>query len=184
MKKILGLLVVALTSSLLSCGSGEEANLEVTVPTSPLPLIPANATSCLSRKSAVGESPAQDISPSYFRIPTLKFTRKNTTKTLIISLVRITIRIPTTGATVRCEIGGDALAALATSWWATSNRETSVPVGTSTFSTDCPLYCGGVDTTRTFVASGPLEIFGLERDESTLEESPVKVQSMVSIQSF
>jgi hypothetical protein len=180
MKKSFLILVLMFSLSLLSCGGGEEASIELIVPTSPLALIPAKATSCLGRLS----SSTGDISASYFKVPTFKITRKTSTKTLIVSLIRITIQIPITGKTLTCQFGGDELAALSTTWWASASREAVIPAGTSTYSTDCPIVCGGVDTSKSFVASGPIEVFGLERDETTLDETPVKVQGTVSIQSY
>ena len=182
MIKALGAVVIVFSFFSLSCSGGGSANLEVKVSTSPLPLIPAAASSCLSRKSGGTDAAPQDISASYFRVPTISFNRVDTTKTLIISLIRI--RIKGVGVNINCEAGGDNLAALSSAWWATSTRDATIPVGTATYSTDCALYCGGVNTERSFTATGTLEIFGLDRDETTLEETPVRVSTQISVQSF
>lgn len=183
MKKFSWLLILLFSWQLMSCAN-EESNVEVAIATSPLPLIPATAISCLATKNAGGDVATADIAPSYFKVPKLTFNRKDSAKILVIAFVRIKIQIPGAAAPVSCEVGGDGLAALSQTWWANGAKEASIPAGTSTYSTDCPLYCGGILAETPYTASGTLEVFGLERDATTLEESPVKVQTAITIQSF
>ncbi len=183
MKVVLYSLLLIVPLSLLSC-SQEESNVSVVASSSPLPLIPATAISCLAAKNAGGDVATADIAPSYFKVPKLTFNRKETSKVLVLALVRIKIQIPGGQAPVSCEVGGDALAALSDVWWNSGNKEAAVPEGADTFSTDCSLYCGGVNSEQPYTASGTMEIFGLERNSATLEESPVKIQTTITIQSY
>lgn len=176
-------LILLVSMQLMSCAN-EESNVEVVISNSPLPLIPATAISCLATKNAGGDVASSDIAPSYFKVPKLTFNRKNTSKVLVIAFVRITIQIPGATSPVSCEVGGDGLASLSSTWWASPGKEAAISEGTSSFSTDCPLYCGGVLAERQYTASGTLEIFGLERDSATLDETPVKVQTSITVQSY
>lgn len=181
MKKILYVLIASLF--LASCAS-EDQNVEVTISSSSLPLIPATAISCLAVQNAGGDAPTADISPSYFKIPTITFSRKDASKILIIAFIRINVPIPGSATPVSCEVGGDALAALKSTWFASSTKEAAIAAGTATDATDCPLYCGGIAATTQFTSSGTMEVFGLERDAVTLEETPVRIQTTVTIQNF
>lgn len=180
MRKLLHLLfILVLSSSLLSCSS-EEQNVEVRISSSAFLLIPASTVSCMAHKNAGSEGPIADITPSYFKIPTITFNRRNASKELVISFIRI--KIPT--ANINCEYGGDQLAALEDTWWNNSGREASIPANTTSFSTGCALICGGISADSTFTASGTMEVFGLERDTTTLDETPVKVEAVVTVQSL
>lgn len=183
MKVVLYSLLLILPLSLLSC-SKEESNVSVVLSTSPLPLIPATAISCLAAKNAVGDVATADIAPSYFKVPKLTFNRKDTSKVLVLALVRIKIQIPGASIPISCEVGGDSLAALSSVWWSSGSKEAAIPEGTDTFSTDCSLYCGGVNAEQPYTATGTVEIFGLERDSATLDEAPVKIQTTLTIQSY
>lgn len=178
------LLILLFSWHLTSCGSEESSNVEMIISGSTRPLIPAPTSSCLARKNAGAEPPAQDITESYFTVPTVTFKRKDTSKLLYIALLRITIRIPGESSPVTCEVGGDGLAALSSTWWASSTKEPLVDPGVASFVTDCSLYCGGIKADRSYVATGIVEAFGLERDVTSLEETPVKLQTELTIQSF
>lgn len=164
-----------------SCGTEEDkasSNVTVVVSTSAFPLIPAPAYSAVAeRKSAT----SPDISASYFRIPKITFNRADTSKSLIIAFLRIKIQIPS--GLYTCEVGGDNLSALAEQWW-TGGREATISAGVDSFSTSRALYCGGISADVAYSASGSMEIFGLERDDTTLEETPVRTSVTISIQSF
>lgn len=184
------LLILVSAGVVVSC-SGEESNVEISLQSSPLPLIPAEAKSCLAIKNQTSDSPAaSDISPYYFKVPKITFTRKEVDKALIISLIRIKINIPGSSSGVDCTVGGDNLAALAQYWWDADasvgkpKQEAFIPPGQATFQTDCALYCGGIAVSNSFVATGTVEIFGLERNVSTDEEVPVITSSSISVQSF
>lgn len=184
---------VVLALGLGSCAP-EEINTEFSVTQNPLPLIPAKAVSCYSAKIAAASSsvPSQDIEADYFRIPIFKFWRANNSKALIINNIRITYTIPSaggqSGGVLKCEISGDELRALKASWWS-GGPEATIPKGegsqASPFETDCAALCGGINTTMTnFTTSGTVEVFGLERDVESGDETPVKLQSFITIQSF
>lgn len=182
MSKIAWALIVICSLHLVAC-SNEEANVDVVISSSALPLIPAPAVSCLAVKNAGGDVATSDIAMSYFKVPKITFIRKNTTKTLVIAFLKIKIMGPK-GLEISCESGGDGLAALSLTWWNNTGREASVPVGQASFETDCALYCGGIKTDSTFTTTGVMEVYGLERDPTTLDEVPVKIQSPITIQSF
>ncbi|WP_157684676.1 hypothetical protein [Bdellovibrio bacteriovorus] len=193
MKKLI-LMSSLMTAALLlgSCGQQEEVNTEFSVTTSPLPLIPAKAISCYSKLiTGIGQTPTQDVEADYFRIPTFKFWRANNSNDLVISLIRITYNLPgsTPGESAqasKCEISGDSLRALNTTWWK-NYTEAIVPGGSgspdSPFQTDCAAYCGGVKASGQFTTTGTVEIFGLERAPNG-DETPVKLQGYVTIQAF
>ncbi|MBV2169477.1 MAG: hypothetical protein KUL82_12295 [Bdellovibrio sp.] len=182
MRKLMPVLLLVCLATLGGC-SQEEGNVEVVVSSSAFPLIPATAASCLADKNAGADTPTADISPDYFRIPTITFNRKDTSKTLVIAFIRISIQIPGSSQAVSCEVGGDGLAALRDSWFSGTTKEALVPAGTASFSTDCALYCGGVKAPSGMTASGSLEVFGLERATNG-DETPVKASTVVTIQSF
>lgn len=183
MRSVLYSVLFMMQLALLACSS-EEANVSVAISQAPLPLIPASAISCVATKNSGGDVATPDIAPSYFKVPKVTLSRKDTSKALIVALIRIKIQIPGGQTPVLCEVGGDSLAALSSVWWANGNKEALIPEGTDSFSTDCSLYCGGVNSERPYTATGTFEIFGLERDSVSLEETPVKVQTAVTIQSY
>lgn len=178
------LLLLALFTITAGCAQ-EDSNVEVSISSSSLPLIPATAISCAAIKNASGDVPTADISASYFKVPKITFTRKNTDKQLVIAFIRINIPIPG-GTAVSCEYGGDNLAALKSEWWSNPGKEALIDVGdvNKTVSTDCALYCGGINSDNPYVASGTMEVFGLERNPSNQEETPVRIQTAITIQSF
>lgn len=181
MKKLFCILAAALL--LASCAE-EDQNVEVTISSGALPLIPATAISCLAIQNAAGEAPTADISPSYFKVPTITFSRKNASKILVIAFLRITITVPGSSSPVSCEVGGDGLAALRSTWYGNASKEALIAAGTTSESTDCPLYCGGITATTPYTATGTMEVFGLERDPTSLEETPVKIQTPITIQNY
>lgn len=170
----------------------EAPNNQVQVTSSPLPLIPSSAVSCYSAKiTAANKTPHQDIAPDYFRIPTFKFIRKDSSKDLIISMIRITWMLRDAdgnpGPVGKCIIGGDQLRALSDQWWdngpeALIPRNQSGP--SSPFQTDCAAYCGGLaPETGNFSTTADVDVFGLERDQMG-NETPVKMNTSVIIQAF
>lgn len=183
MKKRLYAAMFVLLPYLGSC-SQEAGNVEVVVSSSVFPLIPAPAVSCMSEKNAGSDIPSADVAPSYFRIPKITFNRKDTTKDLIIAFIRVSIPVPGSD-TVTCELGGDGLAALTSTWYATTSKDALIPAGDQyqSFSTDCAMKCGGIEVGPGVTATGTMEVFGLERD-SNGDELPVRASTSVSIQSF
>lgn len=179
-------LIFILSAHLLACSGGEDANVSVVVGSSPYALIPAKATSCVASKNADATTPADpDIEPSYFKIPTITFNRKDATNIFMVAVIRVKINVPGSEAPISCEAGGDDLAALSSTWWGSSTKETIIAAGATSFPTDCALYCGGVKVGDTpFTATGTLEVFGYERNPTSLEEVPVKIQTSISIQNY
>ncbi|WP_413569561.1 hypothetical protein ACLWBD_03755 [Bdellovibrio sp. HCB117] len=182
MKKIMYVLLLLMSANLVAC-SQEDSNVEVSITSSPLPLIPATAVSCLAQENAGDDVATADISASYFKIPTITFNRKDTSKTLIVAFIRVSIQIPGSATPVTCEYGGDQLAALRGNWFDSLTKEAAIPVGEASYATTCPMYCGGINATNQFVATGTMEVFGLERDTNQ-DETPVKVQTSITIQSY
>lgn len=171
---------------LISCAS-DDANVSVAISSSPFLLIPTPALSCLATRNAAssGSVPTNDIMESYFKVPIITFRRKNTTNILVIAKIKITVNIPGSPTPMTCQAGGDSLAALSNTWWNNPGREASVDVGTETFQTDCALSCGGIAAGDTpYTASGIMEVSGLERNTTSLEEVPVKIQTAISIQNY
>ncbi len=177
--KILVLSLLAIMT-LSSCAK-EDSNITVTTISSPRPLIPGNATSCLADKSS--DSPSRDIEPDYFTLPSLTFTRKDTSKNFRVTFIRITIPLGTEN--YECVFGGDELAALNTSWWTTPTKDAVIPAGGApSFSTDCAIRCGGIKRQAAgFSASGVLEVMGAEYTD-TVNETPVRISTVISIQGF
>lgn len=174
---ILSLLAIM---TLSSCAK-DESNVTVTTLSSPRPLIPGNATSCLADRSS--DSPSRDIEPDYFTLPTLTFTRKDTTKNFRVTFIRISIPLGTEN--YECVFGGDELAALDSSWYSTKTKDAIIPAGgAASFSTDCAIRCGGIKRQSAgFSASGVLEVMGAEFT-NTLDETPVRTSTVISIQGF
>ena len=166
---------------------------DVIMTKSPIPVIPASAVSCYSQKiTPENQRPVQDILDRHIRIPTVSFFRSDTSKELVISNIRITYAIPGSGnnnpVATKCEVAGDSLRALSSYWWA-QGFEAKIPAssgqGSDVFSTDCAIYCGGIrESSNNFTTTGDVEVFGLERDPVTGDESPVKMTRSITIKSF
>jgi hypothetical protein len=165
------------------------ANIELGLTSSPLPLIPAKAVSCYSsRITPPNQTPYADVDDSHFRIPSISFIRKDSSKDLIISTIRVTYAIPRAKGEpadlFKCMIAGDSLRALSGVWWS-GGPEAVVHSGVDTFTTDCAAYCGGIKTTAdNFTVPGSVEIYGFERDAVTRAETPVKLNGSITIEAF
>ncbi|MGZ3771401.1 MAG: hypothetical protein ACXVCP_17715 [Bdellovibrio sp.] len=180
--KLLIVLALVFPALLNGCSGQDDSNVAVYISSSPFPLIPATAKSCLILRN--GET-NYDVAKDYFKVPTIKFFRKDPSAILVISSIKIKISVPGNSATITCEVAGDNLSALSATWWGNPGRETTIASGVSDFDTDCALYCGGISVGETsFTSTGTMEIFGLERNPTTLEEVPVKVQTSISVQNF
>lgn len=177
--KVIVLSLLAIMA-LSSCGK-EDSNITVTTVSSPRPLIPGNATSCLADRAS--DTPSRDIEPDYFTLPSLTFTRKDTSKNFRVTFIRITI--PLGSEVYECVFGGDELAALDDSWYGSNTKDAIIPAGgASTFTTDCAIRCGGIKRQPAgFSASGVLEVMGAEFTDS-INETPVRASTIVTIQGF
>lgn len=176
--------VFFMASLLISC-SQDEGSVTVKVSSSAFPVIPATATSCLAVKKAAGTSfpPLSDVQASYFRVPAITFERKDINKDLVIAQIKITINIPGNSAPYECQpaVAGDNLAALTQAWY--DDKEALIPKGGSaTYTTECPIYCGGITMGPGLVASGALEVLGFERDTNG-DETPVRTSTAITIES-
>lgn len=188
-------LLLILSAFLGSCGESE-VNTEFSVSQEPQFIIPAKAVSCYSTKTTgFGQTPTQDIDADYFKIPFFSFSRQNSDKDLIISLIKVTYTIPGAsgsgaGATGTCQFDGDQLRALSSVWWAAAgSAEAVIPRAQGTpgdpFKTNCPAYCGGLPKGQTaYSTTATIEVFGLERDVNTQAETPVRLQGFVNLQSL
>lgn len=167
-------------------------NAELLITHKPQPIIPAKAVSCYSIKSTIpGQEPVADIEAGYFTIPTLRFFRSDTSKDLVISAIRITYALPSEGnqppEISQCFLASDALRALSGKWWSQGPDAVIHAKNSSDdiFSTDCPIFCGGIRTrAKGFITSADVDVFGLERDPDTLEETPIKMNRSIKIQGF
>lgn len=176
--KILALCLLAIMT-LSSCAK-DDSNITVTTISSPRPLIPGTATSCLADKSS--DTPSRDIEPDYFTLPSLTFTRKDTSKSFRVTFIRITIPLATEN--YECVFGGDDLAALDDAWFQTKTKDAVIPAGVPQFTTDCAIRCGGIKRQPTgFSASGVLEVMGAEFTDA-INETPVRISTIISIQGF
>lgn len=167
-------------------------NTELLVTSSPLPLIPGRSMSCLSVKTAPeGSSPVLDIHESYFSIPKLHIYRSNTTKELVITQIRVTavISAGSKGRSILVRsFAGDALSALSSKWWNSPSRNTVIPASPKgdevMFSTDCPLKVGGIADDLPFAGLADIDVYGFEVDLKTGEETPVKLNRVITLESF
>ncbi len=181
---LLGLLV---TTVLTACAGSEEA-VSVSPSVTVAQLIPSAATSCLALKQATGgTTPTSDISSAYFRIPQITFTKKDKDSDFFISVINITLNVPGSSTPIVCSTGGDALSALSdlgdVNWWASaSGHQSKIPAGTASYTTVCPLYCGGITSTTTFSASATMEVFGLEQAVGSSEQTAVKTTTTFTVQ--
>lgn len=167
-------------------------NSELIITRTPLSIVPTKAVSCYNMKSTPpGQTPIPDIDAGYFKIPTLRIFRSDSSKDLIVTAIRITYALPSEGnqppEISKCFLAGDDLRALNTKWWS-QGSEAVIPAKTGTedmFSTDCPIICGDIRTrAKGFSTSADVDIFGFERDPRTLDETPIKMNRMIKIKGF
>lgn len=180
------IILIGLLASLLSACAGGEESVSASASVKTAQLIPSTATSCLAIKQAPPATvPSSDISPAYFRIPRITFTKKNVEKDLYISLISITMNIPGSSTPLECKVGGDALSALSNDndWWGSGTvHEAKIKSGLATFTTNCPLYCGGIKADVNFFTTATMTILGYEQSTDSDEQDPVKTTSTFSVQ--
>lgn len=180
-KTMLYVLTLICCCSIISC-SNEDPLVEIAATSTALPVIPTTASSCLAQKNATTQTPAEkDITQQYFKIPTISFVKKNISNKVVIFKATVTIQIPGVSEPYLCEVGGDDLAALSQKWWASPGREAQIPAGVQVLTTDCALYCGGIEPKGTYSATGTLEVSGVEVDPATNEEKAIQAQTSISI---
>jgi len=148
MKKIISVLALFGFINLSSCSGGENA-VEVSVTTAVRPVIPAAIASCLARKVAAETAtyPTPDVTAAYFSIPQVTFTPQHKNRDVYISFIKITYTVPGATSPSVCEVGGDGLLALKSTWYSSTNKEAVIAAGATgdDLKTDCPIYCGGID---------------------------------------
>jgi hypothetical protein len=169
-----------------------EANLgntELLATRSPRFLIPSSARSCGSSRQAIddGTQPVVDINFAYFAVPTLYFFRSDSKNDLFISAIILRGVVPSTsnpsGNPFVCELAGRDLWALSNTWW--KKKDAIIPANTGglsdMFSTDCPLYCGGIDY-RYFpgAVTVDIDVLGYEQDTQG-KQTPVKFTRAIQI---
>lgn len=185
MKK-LTLLLALILGTTVGC-SQEEQNVEVVINQSPLPLIPATAISCAAKQNAGDSAPVADITENYFRIPIIRFVRKDATKNFEVAAVKIVISTPGSSQGVNCVVAGQALSALSDPgtggiWGVDAIAE--IPAGTADFSTNCALYCGGISAASRFTATGTMTVYGVEKSTDGTTETPVVATTPITIESL
>lgn len=164
--------------------SGQDANLSVSTSAATVSLIPSSAASCLAIKTAGTSGASPDISAAYFRIPKVTFVKKNPANNMYIAQIKINISNAGNNTSYECRVGGDALSALSSdsNWWGSgTTHDTLITAGLTSFTTDCPLYCGGVDAKVPFNTTATMEITGYEQAPNDDNQTPVKVQSYFNI---
>jgi len=191
MKYFFATLVVS--SLMVGCGGGD-SKLVAKSSASTVLVIPAAGVSCKTYLTTTdGSLPTSDISSSYFRIPKITFTKSNKANNMYIAAIKVSFLVPGDSAPRDCTYGGDDLAALyyqptggtltPTPWWNIPSREALIPAGTSTVTTNCPMYCGGIDVKSSFSSTATMEIVGYEQAPGSDLQEPVKVYSTFQIQS-
>lgn len=186
MRYLFSLMILVSLLALGGCtGESETAEIEYSRSRT---LVPSAAASCFAQKNAVPDPTTgitiieRDISQSYYKIPTIKFNRtKNLHKTVYITSIRITLDIK--GEESQCIVAGDELAALSSAWWGDlASLDAKIPPNQAEFSTDCTLYCGGLEWTDDFLASGILEVYGYEEYQG--DEKPFRIQDIITVRAF
>ena len=171
MKLIFALLGIALTVS--SCGSGSSA-VDVSTSGQNFVVIPAQAASCLSRKTS--SPPTLDVSSAFFKIPVVTINRNHPTKTTAISAILISVIAPDptnplSTKEIDCNFGADSLVALSSAW-TTYGDSIIKPTDPAIFTTDCPIYCGGFSVSSVYSAQAKLTVFGYEYNLQTDQPDP------------
>ncbi|HWU42352.1 MAG TPA: hypothetical protein VN132_02905 [Bdellovibrio sp.] len=182
--KIILLFQSLLAVSLLgmtACNGGA-GPLEAKVATTTVALIPATASSCLAvRQATAGSPPTKDVQSAYFRLSKITFNKTNKDNDLVITSVKVSIDLPPPIGTKECTIAGDDLAALSSTWWATTLHDAIIPSGTDTITTDCALYCGGISPDTPFFASGIMTILGYEQAPNSDTQTSVKTTTYFQV---
>lgn len=173
--------------NLANC-SGSTNILEVKA-TDTVMVIHADAISCLAivNSKILGAPATADITTSYFRVPKIKFTKKNIEKDMVITAINVIYSVPGSG-NQSCQYGGDDLAALSSdqNWMGSSGaglKTNTIPAGTSSLTTDCPLYCGGIESSTAFTSTATMDIYGYETVPGSEVLEPIKSTTTFSIQS-
>lgn len=191
MKYYLAALVIS--SLLVGCGSGD-AKLTAKSSSSTVLVIPAAAVSCKTYLTTTdGSLPTADVSSSYFRIPRITFTKSNKANDMYIAVIKVSFQVPGEATPHDCTYGGDDLAALyyqpatggaltPTPWWSSPTHEALIPAGTATLTTNCPMYCGGIDVKSSFSSTATMEIVGYEQAPGSELQEPVKITTTFQIQ--
>jgi hypothetical protein len=188
------LFIFLISSTLLSCGGADESVLAVKSSITKALVIPTVASSCYQKMT--GSPPSVDITSAYFRIPKVYFTKKNSGTDLYIVLLKLKMNIPNMGDYI-CQFAGEELAALnaieetnggsststSLSWWKRPTREAIIPAGTTTWQTDCPLYCGGINVDAgNFSTTATIEVIGYEQTPGSDLQLPLKVFGTVQVE--
>ncbi|MEN0059288.1 MAG: hypothetical protein AAGB31_10685 [Bdellovibrio sp.] len=176
-------LILIAATQMLSCAQ-DETNVELSASTSEVKVLPIALASCYAMQTPADDGTiTTDISADSFEIPTLTISRKETSKNLIISYIRV--KVPAFGSlkeSVDCMFAAEKLRALG-SFSSSSLYQAIIPSGTASFTTDCPLRCGGVASTDLiYMASGTVELVGAEVDPNNSSNSTgVKISVPITI---
>lgn len=156
------------------------ASLTVQPSHSEVPVIPASAVSCLSLKQAGTNMPVADINSAYFRIPRITITKKDSTTTAVIAMIKVKMPIPGR-ANYQCALGGDALSALSDdrNWW--SAKDAVIPAGTASLTTNCPMYCGNVPVEMSFRTTAVMQVYGYESVDGSDKQTPTRAEATFTV---
>ncbi|WP_413582431.1 hypothetical protein [Bdellovibrio sp. HCB288] len=164
--KLISLTLISIAiASLTSCG-GSEQSVEVSTSTAVRWTVPSKGFSCYANKTAqeTNSTATSDVDEAYFSISKLNITSADSSRDTVISLVNV-IYTPPNGSEIVCDFGAEELAALNSTWWADANKEARIPAGSTSWSTDCPIRCGGISINiKSFTASGVIKVYGYTVD--------------------
>ncbi|WP_413293528.1 hypothetical protein ACLSU7_00320 [Bdellovibrio sp. HCB185ZH] len=170
----------------LNCYPGSDDNVvQLEVTKSTRYVIPAHTSSCYARKVAVdnGTVPELDVPGAYWQIPKLLFKQTKPDRDLFISAVKVIVS-DVDGRETTCAYGGEQLAALSSQWWNTKTKEALIPMGTTTFGTDCPISCGGFDMDKPYTATGTVKVYGYAQGEKEDDVEGVVLSAPITISNF
>ncbi|QLY24105.1 hypothetical protein [Bdellovibrio sp. KM01] len=170
----------------LNCYPGSDDNVvQLEVTKSTRFVIPANTSSCYSRKIAAanGTVPELDVEGAYTNIPKLLFKQTNPNRDLYISAVKVYVS-DVDGHESTCAFGGDQLAALSDQWWVNKNNDALISKGTTAFGTDCPVICGGFSMDGPYTATGTVKVYGYTQSDDGEDQEPVVLSAPITVSNF
>lgn len=178
MKKYFFLLLAAISALSCSQGKSESDDLKLTFSNAQAYLIEDTASSCLALTAAdaSGAAAAKDVSSFYFSLQNPQLAWDNASKTVSISLMRVSFKNPY--VTYTKTLGADELLAVF------NTTGTLAPGATTSPNSLCPnLRFGGVNPTEgsSFSVTATIEIIGFSKDSSSGEQFPITAKATIPI---